>query len=103
MTDATSSLVIFQPRAGDREIAMLGVVEVGEIGPCLAGGLFYWRLWLPGCRQLGRAGIPKSARDQLTVKIEQWVEAAGLAPMRKDEIRAFRSDDWDKIKQAVRP
>jgi hypothetical protein len=70
--------VRFEGRADDREAALVGVIEVGQLGPCAAGGLFYWRLWLPGCAQFGRAGSSKAARDHLISRIEQWIEAADL-------------------------
>jgi hypothetical protein len=70
--------VRFEGRAGDREAALMGVIEVGQIGPCPPGGLFYWRLWLPGGPSLGRASSPKAARDHLTSRVEQWIEAADL-------------------------
>ena len=74
-------LVRFEARAGGREMAISGVIEVGELGPC-AGALFYWRLWLPGCAQFGRASCEKAARDHLESRIEQWIEAAGLKSVR---------------------
>ena len=98
----TDSPVIFRDACDDREIAVLGVLDVGEVGRYDAGKA-YWRLWLPGCAGFGRAPHPKAAREHLTTKIEQWIEAAGLVPTAKPDIRAFRSDDWGKIKHAVRP
>jgi hypothetical protein len=98
----TDSPVIFRPACDDREIAMLGVLEVGEIGRYDAG-MAYWRLWLPGCVAFGRAAHPRAAREYLTAKAEQWIEAAGLVANPRPEIRAFRPDDRGKIKQAVRP
>lgn len=101
----TDSPVIFQSRAGGREVAMLGIIEVGEINPYSAPGRgenCYWRLFLPFASPWARAASYESARGRLTVKIEQWLEAAGLVPLVKPDIRAFRPDDWGKIKQAVR-
>ncbi len=71
----------FEERAGGREMALSGVIELGEVGPCADSGA-YWRLWLPGCAQLGRAGSVEKARSQLTAKIEQWIEAADLKSVR---------------------
>jgi hypothetical protein len=95
----TDSPVTFRTRDDGSEVVMLGVVDVGEIHNSAWGT--HWRLLLPLCRPFGRAVTIDSARDQLTAKIEEWVKAAGLAPTRRAEIRAFRSDDCGK--QAVRP
>lgn len=70
--------VRFEPRADNREAAVLGVIEVGQLGPCPVGGAFYWRFWLPGGPQFGRASSAKAARDHLASRAEQWIEAAGL-------------------------
>lgn len=102
----TDSPVIFRPLADGREAVTLDLVQVGEIGSCDFGGLFYWRLWLPGCAGFGRAGSPKAAREYLALKVNDWLDAAGLAPIatgRSGEIRVFRPDDWGKIKQVARP
>lgn len=69
--------VRFEDRAGGREVAVSGVIEMGELGP-YGESLFYWRLWLPGCPQFGRASSQKAARDHLLCRIEQWTEAADL-------------------------
>lgn len=70
-------LVRFEGLAGSREMAFVGMVEVGWIGP--AGPTqFSWRLWLPGGPQFGRAPTLKAARDHLISRIEQWIEAADL-------------------------
>jgi hypothetical protein len=72
-------LVHFEPLAGNRERALLGVIGVGEIGPCSeTTSLFWWRLFLPNCASFGRAPTGKAAREHLTSRIEQWIEAADL-------------------------
>lgn len=96
----TDSPVTFRTRDDGSEVAMLGLVEVGQI--IFNADRIYWRLLLPFCRPMGRAANAKSAHEQLTAKIEEWVDAAGLMPTRKEQIRAFRPDDWGKIRQAVR-
>ena len=80
---------------------MLHLLDVGEVGLCGGGTMAYWRLWLPGCSGFGRAGSLQAARDHLTSKIEQWIDAAGLVATPYPDIRAF-CRDWSKIKQARR-
>jgi hypothetical protein len=100
----TDSPVIFRPIADGRQAVMLHLVQVGEIGSCDFGAMSYWRLYLPGCGSgFGRAGSLKAAGEYVTSKVEQWIDAAGLVPPPAPDIRAFRPDDWGKIKQAVRP
>jgi hypothetical protein len=99
---SVDSPVTFKSRPDGRTVAMLGLIEVGEIGSWMPGA-FYWRLRLPFCCcQMRRAGSFDAAREQLRDKIEQWIDAAGLTPSVRPDIRAFRPDDWGKIKQAVR-
>lgn len=74
-----SPLVRFEGRGGGREVALIGVIEVGQLAPSHPFAAFCWRIWLPGCpQQLGRAASPESARSNMIAKIEQWIEAAGL-------------------------
>lgn len=78
---ATEPMLRFETRAGDREIALLGVIEVGEIARCAPHGpKCYWRLRLPFCPQMGHTASLDHARAVMRTKIEQWVEAAGLMP-----------------------
>lgn len=75
---AAEPMVTFAPAAEGRELVMLGVVQIGEISPW-HGGVSIWRLWLPSCGPgFRRAPCLDAARDQITDRIEQWVEAAGL-------------------------
>lgn len=68
----------FERKAGGREVALLGVIEVGEFAPAQPFTNYCWRCFLPMCAQMGRASSPEIARNALRCKIEQWVEAAGL-------------------------
>jgi hypothetical protein len=74
-------LVRFERREAGREVALVGVIEVGMFAPADARAphAFCWRIFLPDCpNQLGRARTPEHARSTMRAKIEQWIEAADL-------------------------
>jgi hypothetical protein len=84
--DLHEGVVAFTPLSPGRESIMLGRVQVGEISPIPGGrGRFAacFRIWLPEAHS--RAWLPArdtaDAQRQALDKINDWLNAAGVAPI----------------------
>lgn len=79
-------VVAFQPTTPGCEAVMLGRIEVGEIGPVRdprSRFPFYFRIDLPHSRtnaRLNPAMSIEDARQKVADKINDWMNAAGVAP-----------------------
>lgn len=82
--EAHEGVVTFEPLTLGREAVMLGKVQVGEIAP-LQGGRHQpcFRLTLPEA-SAGQSFRPANdiddARRLALIKINDWLQAAGLVP-----------------------
>ena len=102
MSDTIESPVVFEPRAGGRDAALLNQVVVGWVWPGVHVP-FFWSTSLPDATFGSHsASSREEARRALERRASLWIEAAGLAPARSadGEIRAWR--DGDEIKRAAR-
>lgn len=81
-------VVVFRPTTPGCEEVMLGRIPIGEIGPVRdprSRFPFYFRIDLPHSRtnaRLNPAMSIEDAREKVTSKINDWMNAAGVVPAR---------------------
>jgi len=66
----------FEPQL-DREIAFLGVIQIGAIYP--SHGRFVWSVDLPMARPIRRSRTLEGAREGMAELVQNWFEAAAAA------------------------
>lgn len=90
MKTPAPSPVSFEPRAGGREVAKLGLWEVGAIWPYDNGRSVRacWSIALPPAGDVPRWALsPFAARISLLFAIADWLDGAGdpRAPMAREQ------------------
>lgn len=82
---ALTSIVTFKPCPFGRETAHLGDKLVGEVAPWGPGAhRAYARVYLPDvARKMYPAASLADARDAVRREVADWLDGAGLTPVRR--------------------